>query len=166
MQGSLTRGNVAGYFGNFVGGLARPYTTDIKKTAIQTGVDLTTGAAGAAFSSYAKRKLAGPVVTSFEEGRFSIADWKGYPSGVPKPAGPLKLISGEEYREARRAADAANRAIRASNPDLVGKQLHEIAPVKFGGNPTDLSNKVSLTPEVHYELNNYWNSLQRYLEKN
>lgn len=37
-------------------------------------------------------------------------------------------------------------------------------PVKFGGDPTGIANKVALAPADHYRLNAYFLRLQRYLE--
>ncbi|MGK9123893.1 hypothetical protein M1D52_07220 [Olivibacter sp. SA151] len=41
--------------------------------------------------------------------------------------------------------------------DLKGFQIHEINSVKFGGSPTDLSNKILLTPSEHAKYTNFWN---------
>lgn len=52
-------------------------------------------------------------------------------------------------------------AMRRANPDMFkGLQIHEIHPVKFGGSPTDLLNKVFLTPEEHRLYNTFWFKLQ------
>src|SRR6185436_12593050 len=64
----------------------------------------------------------------FPTGGFSIIDWTGYPSGVPKPDGPFRLLpKGPQYDAARDAANAANKKIRADNPDLrdLGLEVHE-----------------------------------------
>jgi len=42
-----------------------------------------------------------------------------------------------------------------------GLQLHEIKPIKFGGSPTSISNKIALTLAEHIKFTNYWNSLMR-----
>jgi hypothetical protein len=88
---------------------------------------------------------------------FSVIDWRGYPEGVPKPEGSVNPISGREYEQARQAANNANRAIRRSDPEAVkGRQIHEIKPVKMGGSPVDPSNKVSVDPSTHTQLNTFW----------
>jgi RHS repeat-associated protein len=98
-------------------------------------------------------------------GSFSIVDWAGYPAGVARPTGPLRLLQGSEYSAARSAANSANRALRGANPSsLAGRQIHEIQPVKFGGSPTDLANKIPLTGPEHSAVTNWWNQFQRYLE--
>ena len=70
-------------------------------------------------------------------------------------------MEGEEYNEARAAANAENASLHANNSVLAGSQLHEIQPVKFGGSPTDALNKIPLSPEEHYPLTTWWNRLQR-----
>jgi RHS repeat-associated protein len=98
------------------------------------------------------------------DGSFSISNWEGYPNieGGAKPEGPFRLLEGSEYQDARNAADQINRAIRNANPDLLeGLHIHEIQPVKFGGSPTDLFNKILLTPAEHIEYTNYWNAMMR-----
>jgi len=83
------------------------------------------------------------------KGAFSVFDWKGYPAGGAKPNGPFKLLQGAEYESARNAANKANAAIHKANPQLKGQQIHELHPVKFGRSPTDMSNKIPLTPAQH-----------------
>ena len=98
------------------------------------------------------------------KGSFSISDWSGYPNGAPKPAGPFRLLEGEEYDTARSAANKANQAIRRTDPEgTAGKQIHEIQPVKFGGSPTDSANKVLLTPQTHSTFTSWWNGLMNWL---
>jgi RHS repeat-associated protein len=98
---------------------------------------------------------------SFPEGSFSIADWTGYPSGLTQPQGPFRLLEGAEYDAARQAANQANAALHAADPALDGLQIHEIQPVKFGGSPTDLGNKIPLTPAAHAPYTTWWNQLMR-----
>lgn len=96
-------------------------------------------------------------------GSFSIVDWSGYPASVPMPQGPFRLLEGSEFNAARDAANAANSAIRRQQ-GLVGMpvDVHEVNPVKFGGSPTDLANKVVLPRDVHrQQVTPWWNQLQR-----
>jgi hypothetical protein len=99
-------------------------------------------------------------------GEFSIIDWSGYPDGpVPKPEGEtFRLLTGTEYTNARKSADAANAALHNANPDWDGLEIHEIVPVKFGGSPTDISNKIPLAPKVHDLYTTWWNRMQRLLQ--
>lgn len=95
-------------------------------------------------------------------GEFSIVDWNGYPAGVPKPQGPFRLVEGAEYGAARKAANQANNQIRQTN-NLRGQpvDVHEVQPVKFGGSPTDPSNKVIIDRTLHrQEVTPWWNHLQ------
>jgi hypothetical protein len=159
-------GNILGLVGNFTGDLARPYTTDWQRTAIETGVNFASGAVGLLAGGYIKRKVATEVAdeaAGAAAGEFSVTRWNGYPSNVPKPNGSVRKLSGEEYRKARAAADAANRRLHKTNPALDGKQIHEIKPVKFNGSPSDPANKIPVDGSTHHELNRFWNDLQRYL---
>lgn len=63
----------------------------------------------------------------------------------------------------RDAADALNDSLRVQW-GLRGQpvEIHEIHPVKFGGSPTDLSNKIVVPTDVHrQQLTPWWNRLQR-----
>jgi hypothetical protein len=97
-------------------------------------------------------------VSSLNHGTFSIRDWTGYPNGVRRPNGPFRLLEGAEYEAARKAANEANAALRRGDPlKYAGKQIHEIQPIKFGGSPTDLANKIALTPMQHAQFTTWWN---------
>jgi LysM repeat protein len=103
------------------------------------------------------------AVPPYSAGEFSVLDWTGYPEGVPTPEGPFRLLEGSEYDAARNAANAANKAIRADQ-DLIGQpvDVHEIQPVKFGGDPADPANKIILPRDVHrQQVTPWWNQLQR-----
>ena len=96
-------------------------------------------------------------------GSFSVLDWEGYPAGIPRPAGPFRILQGEEYDAARAAANRANASLHAADASLAGKHLHEIQPVKFGGSPTDPGNKIALDPKEHWMVTVWWNKLLRTL---
>ena len=103
------------------------------------------------------------VTKGAKPGEFNIVDWKGYPDGVPKPTGPVRLVEGAEYEAARKAANSANSKIRRDN-NLTGQavDVHEVQPVKFGGSPTDPANKVILDRSLHrQEVTPWWNELQK-----
>ncbi|HEV7509645.1 MAG TPA: Ig-like domain-containing protein [Thermoanaerobaculia bacterium] len=104
------------------------------------------------------------VVTVVKPGSFSITDWTGYPDSIPKPTGPFRLLEGAEYDAARTAANRANSALHKADKSLGGWQLHEVHPVKFGGDPVGLGNKMPLPAGAHGEVTNWWNALQRLLE--
>jgi hypothetical protein len=42
-------------------------------------------------------------------------------------------------------------------PSYIGKEIHELQPVLFGGDPCDPANKVTLSPEEHAPLVVGWN---------
>ena len=100
----------------------------------------------------------------YAEGTFSISNWSGYPEGYPRPLGPFRLLEGGEYDAARKAANAANRALHRAQPSWAGQPIHEIHPVKFGGNPTSLWNKDLPGTVRHAELTSFWNAVQRTIE--
>jgi len=102
------------------------------------------------------------AVADLPTGSFSISDWSGYPAGVPRPQGPFRMLEGAEYDTARKAANKANASIRREQ-SLIRQpvDVHEIQPVKFGGNPTDPANKVVLPRDVHrQQVTPWWNQLQ------
>jgi hypothetical protein len=104
---------------------------------------------------------------NYPEGTFSITShgWQGYPEGLPRPAGPFRLLEGAEYEGARSAANATNNAVRAQF-NLSGLDIHEIQPVKFNGSPTDFSNKTLLDSTFHRrEVTPWWNNLQQQIER-
>jgi hypothetical protein len=93
---------------------------------------------------------------------------EGYPGagGGFKPSGPFRLLEGSEYQDARTLANQTNMALRNANPELFkGFQIHEIQPVKFGGSPTDLFNKILLTPQEHRLYNTFWDVMRREMTK-
>lgn len=113
-------------------------------------------------------EIAAPSVRAVEhaEGSFSITNWSEYPSDLPQPTGPFRLLNGEGYDAARAAANNANRALRDADPTAyIGKEIHEIHPIKFGGSPTDPANKIALTPPQHISATTWWARLQRGLLK-
>ncbi|MBB6066474.1 hypothetical protein HNR76_003055, partial [Pseudoxanthomonas broegbernensis] len=108
-----------------------------------------------------------PRVPELQPGSFSISDWTGYPSGVPRPQGPFRIVEGTEYDAARTVANKANSAIRRDQ-GLVGQpvDIHEVQPVKFGGSPTDPANKVVLPRDIHRrQVTPWWNKLQKDIGK-
>ena len=92
-------------------------------------------------------------------GPFSISNFEGYPPNLPRPTGPFQVLEGEEYTAARTVANNANRAMHRADPSLVGKEIHEIQPVKFGGSATDPVNKIPLTPTEHRAATSWWSRL-------
>ena len=108
--------------------------------------------------------------SSGAEGSFSITQqgWKGYPKGLPKPEGPFRILEGAEYEASRKAANQVNQAIRRADPEAaIGKEIHEIHPVKFGGSPTDPVNKIRLPSNEHRQhVTPWWNKLLRAMQGN
>ena len=87
---------------------------------------------------------------AFKEGSFSIIDWSGYPAGMARPTGPMRIIGGAEYDVARKAANAVNaEIIESAGLQGSGYHIHELQPVKFGGSPTDMANKVFIPWQDH-----------------
>jgi hypothetical protein len=125
------------------------------------GIEGTLGAATGQVLKQGLTEGASKSATSYAEGSFSISNWTGYPVGGVKPSGPFRLLQGTEYASARGLANKTNAAMHKANPNLKGLQIHEIHPVKFGGSPTDVTNKVPLTRSQHIEYTNFWNSLMR-----
>jgi len=71
------------------------------------------------------------------------------------------LLQGEEYAAARKAANDANKAL-SNELGLQGKfvDIHEITPVKFGGSPTNIHNKMFLDRTFHQsQVTPFWNKI-------
>jgi hypothetical protein len=111
-------------------------------------------------------EISSPPVQFAPDGSFSVVDWSNYPTYLPQPTGPFRLLSDSEYWAARSAADKANRALRSANP-LAYKDMdiHEIHPFKFGGSPTDPANKIVLPRHDHRRVTAWWRQLQLSIEK-
>jgi hypothetical protein len=90
-------------------------------------------------------------VKKLPSGGFKVTDWAGYPEGLPKPKS-VTLLEGTEYKQSRNAANYINRQTHIDNPELDGYQIHEIQPVKLGGSPRDVTNKIVLTPAEHHNV--------------
>ena len=139
-------------------------TGAMRPTAAMRAASIETAVAEQQRLAAAKQVAIEGEADALPEGSFSIIDWSGYPEGLPRPQGPFRLLEGAEYDAAREAANAANRAMHQADPALKGLQIHEIQPVKFGGSPIDLLNKVPLTPQVHLTYTTWWNNLMRSLQ--
>lgn len=99
------------------------------------------------------------------DGSFSITElgWQGYPKGIPRPRGPFRLLQGAEYAAARAAANDANK-ILSKELGLTGKSvdIHELTPVKFGGSPTKIANKIFIERTLHQSVvTPFWNKIMR-----
>ncbi len=111
----------------------------------------------------AMRGPADPEASEIPGGEFDITDWSDYPDG-PKPDGPFRVLDKGEWDEARLLANKANAKLHRENPSLDGLEIHEVKPVKFGGDPQDIRNKIALTPEKHDEFSAWWDRKQREVE--
>lgn len=101
-----------------------------------------------------------------DKGAFSILDWSGYPSSLPRPQGPFRLLPDYEYERARTLGDDGSDAFRkAHSLEAKGKQVHHIHPIKFGGDPTDPSNLILLTRKEHALYTTWWQRIQLQLQK-
>ena len=104
-------------------------------------------------------------VRAYRPGTFNVTNWNGYPSGLPRPTGPFRLIEGAEYDAARKLANKTNEALRKQygiyrngNSHI---HIHEIHPIKFGGSPTDLANKVLVNQKDHSRIHRFWRALRK-----
>jgi len=112
-------------------------------------------------------QVSGNIGETFTEGSFSVFDWTGYPTvgNVPKPTGPFRILEGAEYDTARKLANQTNEALKKAGIFPRGTDIHEIHPVKFGGSPTDLANKIALSRPMHTPYTNWWNNFLRIMKK-
>ncbi len=126
-------------------------------------------ASGAKIGGLGRRAAGLTEPVRLPTGSFSVVDMSTFPVPGLAPTGPLRMVDGAEYASARSAANAANRAIRrdaeAAGVSIKSMHVHEVQPVKFGGSPTDLGNKVLLPDQVHYQISGWWLHLQRNIER-
>ena len=97
------------------------------------------------------------------DGTVDIDDWSEYPEELIHPEGPFIVLEGDAYATARNQANNSNRKLHRMYQYLKGLQIHEILPVKFGGNPVDIDNKVALTPKQHAQFTVFWNRILKEL---
>lgn len=65
------------------------------------------------------------------------------------------------FLHALEEADADDSSLPQIEMSAVGKEVHEIHPIVFGGSPTDDKNQVLVTSEEHAELSVFWNRMYR-----
>ena len=106
-----------------------------------------------------------------DKGTFIIKDWSDYPDDyvpVPDKNKIWTFLEGDDYTEARDAANVFNRNLRSSDSHYSnnGLEIHEIEPVKMGGSPTDLNNKVAIQSQAHRRyVTPWWNKLRNEVKK-
>ena len=106
-----------------------------------------------------------------EKGTFIIKDWSDYPDDyvpVPDKNKVWRFLEGEDYTEVRDVANDFNRKLRSADPYYAnnGLEIHEIEPVKMGGSPTDISNKVAIQSQVHRRyVTPWWNKIRDEVKK-
>jgi hypothetical protein len=139
------------------------------KAAAETGEKLACAEIGVALSivDLLEQVVESAVCNVASDGTFGICDWTGYPRDIPRPDGPFRLVPEPEYTRLRNAANAANGKLqRTKLPNTEGWDIHEIKPVKFGGSPTDVANKVPLRRDLHRrEVGPWWNKIQKEVER-
>jgi RHS repeat-associated protein len=162
---AIVGGLVAGVSGTATADVITGHRSSTTTYIISGGIGIGFEVAALGFSAVFRgaRPSVVPEGPTYPEGAFSIWDWSGYPShpNVPQPAGPFRLLEGDEYEAARDAADAANRRIHRAQPELAGQDIHEPHPVKFGGDPVGSGNKTPLPRSEHTPFTTWWNRLQR-----
>jgi hypothetical protein len=139
------------------GGLLAPLARGAAGIAAEAAPRSIARIAGGAGKPITKVIGAAADAAPIEPGSFSIIDWSGYPQNLSRPKGPFRLLEGDEYEASRTAANSINRKLRRANrPAYSGMEIHEIHPVKFGGHPTDMANKVTVPIADHRALNGWW----------
>ncbi|MDF2548767.1 MAG: hypothetical protein K0R93_3665 [Anaerosolibacter sp.] len=89
---------------------------------------------------------------------------------MPKPdtEKTWELLEGDTYNSARKAANKQNAKIRKANPDVRANELeiHEIEPIKFGGDPINPANKVGIQGKVHKKyVSPWWDKIRNAVKK-
>ena len=106
------------------------------------------------------------LVENVGDNKYRVTDWSGYPANQPKPTDDLTVLLDDLYDASRKGANSANRKLHNRFKEwLSGLDIHEILPVKFGGSPTDLNNKIALTRAEHAEFTKFWNKILRDIMK-
>ncbi len=78
-------------------------------------------------------------------------------AGNHPPKGPFRILHGKEYTLTFEEMNRFNRRLHNADESLRGLDFHEIHPVKFGGEPTDPTNKILLSRTVHLQFVKWWN---------
>lgn len=126
--------------------------------AIQTGLNITSTVTNLAYSI-------GSIYNSFKGYKqLNKIDWDGYPDGAPRPKGYYRILDGDEYDAARKLANSVNNKLHRIFPEFGDFEFHEILPVKFGGSPSDIVNKIPLSPETHRQFTVFWNRILKGLK--
>ncbi|SHL81060.1 RHS repeat-associated core domain-containing protein, partial [Anaerocolumna jejuensis DSM 15929] len=105
-------------------------------------------------------------VVDSDAGTFRITDWSEYPDEyVPLPDKNKEwvLLEGDKYESARKQANEINKNIRKGDSYYSDNRLeiHEVEPVKFGGSPTDLTNKTAIQGQAHRKyVTPWWNKIR------
>ncbi len=55
--------------------------------------------------------------------------------------------------------------VRPGNPHTIGKEVHDIMPIIFGGNPTDMKNKALVPFEDYLQVVLFWNEIYKNRDK-
>ena len=136
-------------------------------------VDLRMQANGVRNNKFIGEGGSGPLVeiVDKDKGTFIIKDWSDYPDDyvpVPDKNKIWTFLEGDDYTGARDAANTFNRNMRFSDPYYSnnGLEIHEIEPVKMGGSPTDLNNKVAIQSQAHRRyVTPWWNKIRNEVKK-
>lgn len=76
---------------------------------------------------------------------------------------PWRRVQSAARERRTRSPPALRLAECKFGPFAEGWDIHEVHPVKFGGSPTDLGNKVAILPAEHWQISAFWKALQREL---
>lgn len=127
--------------------------------------DYASGSSGVNVEASRGEAIGVSSVHNYDTGAFVVSNWAGYPSTATKPVGPFRLLPLTLYIEAQKQRQKANRAFHKAHPELKGKDIHHIQPIKFGGHPTALNNLEPLSEEDHAAITTWWNRVRRKMEK-
>ncbi len=89
---------------------------------------------------------------------------------MPRPKGPIGILSQDEHAASRSLANDATAQIRAESaaqgsdlgPDL---HIHHITPIQFGGAPTEIENMTILPQPEHAAIHQqFWTPLANWAQ--
>ena len=66
-------------------------------------------------------------------------------------------VAKRQSRVGNSSAGGESKSLQAGNPHTIGKEIHDILPIIFGGNPTDMKNKALVNFEDYLQVVFFWN---------
>ena len=163
--------------GDESGGLSKLFEdVEAEKPVVETGkldVDAEPSSANLPESDIIKADKKSKIeIIDPDSKQFKIAQWDDYPDDIvpmPDQNKTWQLLEDDNYQNARKQANKANRELRKGDPGYYKNnniEIHEVEPVKFGGDPASPKNKVGIQAGAHRQVvTPWWNKIQKEAEE-